>query len=44
VSGSAGRQSEKGGPGPWLGGHGWSNTVLSWRLVSAVLKLQGREE
>jgi hypothetical protein len=43
-SGSAGRQSEKGGPGPWGGGHGQSNAVLSLRLASAVRKLQGREE
>jgi hypothetical protein len=42
--GSAGRQSEKGGPGPWLGGHEQSSTVSSRRLVSAVRKLQGRQE
>jgi hypothetical protein len=41
VSGSAGRQSEEGGPGPWLGGHGQSSTVPSQQLVSAVCKLQG---
>jgi hypothetical protein len=44
VSGSAGRQSEKGGPGPGRGGHGQSNTVSSWQLVSAVRKLQGCQE
>jgi hypothetical protein len=43
-SGSAGRQSEKGGPGPWLGGHGQSSTVSSQWLVSAVRKLQGCQE
>jgi hypothetical protein len=32
------------GPWPWLGGHGQSSTVLSRRLVSAVRKLQGRED
>jgi hypothetical protein len=44
VSGSAGRQSEKGGPGPWLGGLGQSGAVSSRRLVSAVPKLQGHQE
>jgi hypothetical protein len=29
VSGSAGSQSEKGGPGPWLGGHGQSSSLES---------------
>jgi hypothetical protein len=43
-SGSAGRQSEKGDPGPWLEGHGQSSTVLSCRLGSAVLEPYGREE
>jgi hypothetical protein len=32
------------GPGPWLGGHRQSSTVLSRQLVSAVRKLQGRQE
>jgi hypothetical protein len=27
---------QAGGPGPWRGGHGHSNTVLSLRLVNAV--------
>jgi hypothetical protein len=44
VSGSAGRQSEEGGPGPWLGCHWQSSAALSRRLVSAVRKLQGRQE
>jgi hypothetical protein len=37
-SGSAGSQSEKGGPRPWLGGHVQSSTVLRQRLWSAVLE------
>jgi hypothetical protein len=42
VSGSADRQSEKGGPGPWRGGH--EQRVLSRRLVSAGLELWRHEE
>jgi hypothetical protein len=35
---------QAGDPGPWEGGHGQSRTVLSRRLVSAVPKLQVRQE
>jgi hypothetical protein len=42
MSASAGNQSEKGSPGPWLGGHGQSSRVLS-RQLGTVLEQKGPE-
>jgi hypothetical protein len=35
---------QAGGPGPWLGGHWQSNTGFCRGLMSAVRKLQRRED
>jgi hypothetical protein len=40
-SGSAGRQSQEGGPGACVGGLGQGSTVLSRRLGSAVIERKG---